>query len=223
MINTFLKRIFPLFVIPLFVLSLCAFTDFVEKVTPPLDRPKGNPDPAVGIVVKFDSTPEAILLDSSESVPFQIRLGIDEKRIGSLRISPLYQKPLKFTLQDDKLGFVADTVYYVSISFNEKTNQWTALNFTPFLPSNWKTKAELQVYLDEWVKRLDEAGWKQYQAKNWIPYQLPTRDKINSKKTYQFWKEDSYEIILQIERYTHASESDIEKFNLRVFVSNKRS
>lgn len=199
-----------------------AFTGFVQKVDPSRPGIRGNPDPGAGIVIRFNSTPEMILAESSNSIRFSSMLYFDEKTIRYLSIPLSDQRPQRFTLVDDQLGFQANETYYFSASFDQKTKIWKEINFTPFLPAYYKSEAELKPYLDEWVKRLDEAGWEQHQRSGWISFKLPTSESKRSAQTYQIWTKDTHRITLFVERDTYLK-PEKDKYNLRIYLSNNAS
>lgn len=203
------------------IIILCTgFTSFVKKIEQQPADIKGNPDPNAGIVVRFDSTPEMILTETSDAIRFSATMSFDEKHINHLRIPLLDQRPQKFTLMDEKLGFQANTTYYFSVSFDEKTHIWTEMNFTPFLPAYFKTEEDLKPYLDEWIRRLDDAGWEQARGdEQWEPFKLPTTESMRSSKTYQVWTKDCHRITLFVERKTYLNPTP-DKYNLRIYIIN---
>ncbi|MGE4350248.1 MAG: hypothetical protein AB7D28_10865 [Candidatus Berkiella sp.] len=195
-----------------------------QKDTPIGNEPDGNPDPNVGIVVKQNSTAFDILADSSHKTHFQA-MKLDDKNIRFMT-TPIDLKPHKFTLEDNEVGFVADEVYFVSISFNEKTHIWDSINFTPyFIPANWKTEEELLPYLEKWQDLMRKAHWVSMSTKKSGFHMIPRPDIDSSFYiTYDMWiLENKYKAYIQVERNTSRPRNDnlsIPKYNIRFYIDN---
>ncbi|MFO1259211.1 MAG: hypothetical protein U1E78_12490 [Gammaproteobacteria bacterium] len=196
------------------------FTNLTHPIDPPRKPIPGDPDPEAGIVVKFDSTAEDILADSSQNIKFNVSLFYGTTKIDHLNIGLFDQAPKRFRLIDDACGFVADETYYASISFNEHRNVWNEIDFAPFLPGISKTDSEVNPILDKWVHFFDQLGWRSIEADPkkgvWMPYQLPYNSPYVS--VYQRWKCGGHRLVILV--YNNKSKDKFNKFYIRIYIEN---
>lgn len=228
-----MQKILKLLAAILFFLSLTAFTSFVEKDTPLAQEPTGNPDPDVGIVLKHNSTGLDVLADSSQKTRFNASKTIDGKHIRRIT-TRIDLKPHKFSFVDDEVGFTADEVYFVTINFDDKTHEWSALNFTPyFIPSAWKTESELMPYLEKWTNLIDSAKWERHintdkGYHHWEAGQIPRPgSQDNDRSVYHLWNvNDKYKAIFSIERnlYYPNARKDVDEpvYNIRFYIIREK-
>ena len=207
-----------LFVILLFFIipSIFGFTGFYRESESPGPQIRGNPDPDVGIVVKFNSTPEMILADSSDNIRFGVIQG-PRDMILSLSTNHSDRISKKFTLIDEKLGFTAIGPTRVSVSFNSDTGTWLVINIWPFPASDFKTWEVLKCHLDEWEKKIDDAGWQRYKSRG-RQFKLPTDEYKSGFEVYEMWEENNFDIALIVQPNKYGN--DFNKYNLKVSISN---
>ncbi|MFO1258363.1 MAG: hypothetical protein U1E78_08160, partial [Gammaproteobacteria bacterium] len=198
------------------------FTNLTHPIDPPRKPIPGDPDPEAGIVVKFDSTAEDILADSSQNIKFKALLYSGNTKIRHLSIGLFDQAPKRFRLIDDACGFVADETYYAAASFPEDKNSWRGITFAPFLPGLSKTDSEIKPILDTWIKFFNQSGWKtvdpEPEKDSWVPYQLPYSG-IPDASVYQIWSCDKHKATIVVYK-KNISPKEKETFYMRIMLDN---
>lgn len=209
--KTIHSKLVILLMLPIFL----GFTGFFKKAEPPPGpQIMGNPDPNVGIIVKFDSTPEMILAESSQNIKFE---AINYKEEILSLGTPITDWSLKkFSLIDSDIGFKVDTVVNVQFSFNNRGHTISSIHIWPYPAWDYKPWEEVKRYLDEWSKKLEEAGWhlKTERAKL---FKLPSDEHKSTSEVYEIWESEKKDIILVIQPDDY--HNDYSKYNLRVSIS----
>ncbi|MBS0288249.1 MAG: hypothetical protein JSR17_13200 [Proteobacteria bacterium] len=193
-----------LFYITFLVISILIFSGFTTssyttKVEPLPNMPEGNPDLSLGIVVRPHSTGRDVVGDSSQNIRFRASKNYDETDIELLRSPSIVDKtPKKFKFMDEKHSLSSDNIYEFSMMFNPDNHEWDYFKFMPFCSVNeWVTEAKLREYLNGWVKKFEDAGWKRVEyQKSDDPrkiqnFSIPTHNN-NHEKQYCSWKTSKY-------------------------------
>ena len=221
--KTLLHKYISTTLITIIFLTLTGFF-FASKDEPLPNMPEGDTNPDAGIVITFDSNPERFLDQTGKNVRFTATKTPDNKSIYYLSTPIADFTSKKFTLLDEKLGFVADKIHKFSIRFDFDTHIWTSLHFYPFEPSKWGAEEEIRGYIEEWSKRLDDAGWERYKFKHNTPYLFPRPEKNEYKKIYNTWQSSGHRItllILRADPKTYKLVKNHPKYNLRILLVNK--
>ncbi|MFO1257332.1 MAG: hypothetical protein U1E78_02775 [Gammaproteobacteria bacterium] len=196
---------------------LTGFTNLSKPIDSPRQPIPGNPDPEAGIVVRFDSTAEDILADSSQNIKFNVSLLYGTTKIRYLDIDLFDQNPKRFRIIDDACGFIADESYYASVSFDKNKENWYGLYFAPFLPGFPKTESEIRPILDKWIYFFTKNGWKSRTSESEMselePYQFP-KNGIPDRSVYQTLSCNGHKLVMLV----HPGQNNT--FYIRVFIEN---
>ncbi len=186
-------------------LTALSSLDYTKKVDPLPNMPEGNPDPNLGIVVHPHSTGVDVLADSSKNIRFTASKNYYKTAIELLSSSSLVDRsPKKFKFLDKKHGFSSDNIYQFKMMFNDKNYQWEVITFMPF-PSviEWVTKEKLIIYLDQWSKIFEDAGWKNvskhynYTSLQKYNYTLPVPENRYRAQSC-VWETQNYEASISV-------------------------
>jgi hypothetical protein len=199
------------------VLSGLTTSGYTRKDEPLPNVPVGNPDLNLGIVVRSHSTGRDVVGDSSQNIRFSATKNYEKTDIELLSSPSIVDKtPKKFHFIDEKHSLSSDNIYQFSMMFNSKNHEWDVIRFMPFCSVNeWVTEAKLREYLDGWVKKFEDAGWKRVEypetddprrIKN---FTIPT-PKYDHKKQYCSWKTNKYRASI----YVTLRDSDDYKYYL---------
>ncbi|MBS0288250.1 MAG: hypothetical protein JSR17_13205 [Proteobacteria bacterium] len=167
--------------------------------------PEGNPDLSLGIVVRPHSTGRDVVGDSSQNIRFRASKNYEKTAIEQLRSPSIVERsPKKFKFIDDKHGLSSDNIYEFSMMFDDKNQEWINIRFMPFCSVNeWVTEPKLREYLDGWVKKFEDAGWKREEyPKSDKPrsiqnFSIPTSEH-NYRKQYCSWKTKGYKAAIYV-------------------------
>jgi len=218
-------RKFLLLVLMMISVGMLSGFFYGKKDTPLPNMPKGNTETEQTIVVRFDSTAEQILKETSADVRFMAYKTSNGQRISTLSTPIADFTSKRFSLLDKTLGFSAEKIHKFTIHFDDKTQAWTSIYFYPYEPSKWGTESEVLGYLSEWVGRVSQAEWKACNgAKLWKPYVLPTPESKLYKKPYMRWTANGHRLTLLVKRAgptTFKNIKDHPKYNLEINISNK--